>query len=367
MKNVTLFILLSLLIISCDNPTEINSSSSNTTKFFKTFPSNQNFIGDLMGEVFESLDGGYIFHYRNVIMKTNNLGEIEWEIPLLNDTNMIVNDSNGIYYYLTDSGIGRFYGSGVQITTPSTLFTGGDVITISENNELIIGYDTQQPNEGMKLTKFDNDGNMIWGKSYVFSGDTDIHLSSFKTTKDNGFVICGGFNNDSNENIWVFKIDSEGNEIFNKSFDFNGRSDSGRSIYSTIDGGFIFTGIGDDGVWVVKTSSSGVIEWEYYYYSEGGEDGGMSIIQTIDGNYVLTGYEIEVISGEVIFYLILIKIDKNGNELWIKRINNGIGISVNETTDNGLVILGIDFSSDIETGEESNNLWLIKTDENGNY
>ena len=179
-----------------------------------------------------------------------------------------------------------------------------------------------------------------------------------KQTIDGGYIIIGdkGY---SDEDFWLYKTDQNGNEEFSHLFDYNNnRSDLGRSINLTSDGGYIISGIGDDGMWIIKTYSSGNIEWEYYY-SDPGEDGINYVLETSDGGYISTGYSFS--NGQL--YLTILKLDNQGEILWDKTIENGIGKTVLETCDNGFIILGnrFDFST-----EDFSETWLIKTDSNGN-
>ncbi len=95
----------------------------------------------------------------------------------------------------------------------------------------------------------------------------------------------------------------------------------------------------------------------FYTYGENLDLKTYSLIQCSDGNFVFTGNTYE--NGNANVYLI--KTDENGNELWNKtysRSNRDAGCSVYETSDAGLIITGQTFSDNLD-------IYLIRTDANG--
>ena len=227
------------------------------------------------------------------------------------------------------------------------------------------GYSVQQTTDGgyiivgSNLIKTDSQGNEEWnstfGESYEDKG------FSVKQTIDGGYIITGLKYSNSNGDVWLIKTDLQGNEEWNKTFGGN-ENDWGRSVQQTEDGGYIITGRmgcwNNCDVWLIKTDSQGNEEWNKTFGGSSYEEGN-SVQQTMDGGYIITG-RIETMN------VWLIKTDSQGNEEWNKTFGDGfyldVGYSVQQTKDGGYIITGFTNSS----GNGDSDVWLIKTDSNGN-
>jgi hypothetical protein len=101
-----------------------------------------------------------------------------------------------------------------------------------------------------------------------------------------------------------------------------------------------------------------VFEWEKTF---GGSDNdyGNSVQQTVDGGYIVVGYTGTFGNGGNDVWLI--KIDSEGNEEWEKTFggsDDDWGSSVQQTVDDGYIILGVTDSTDCYLC--GNDIWLIK-------
>ncbi len=216
------------------------------------------------------------------------------------------------------------------------------------------------------LIKTDAEGKMLW--EHTFGGEDWDYGFSVQQTSDGGFILLGGTYSfgAGDSDFWLIKTDAEGKLLWEHTF--GGEDwDYGFSVQQTSDGGFVLLGetksfgAGDSDFWLIKTDAEGKMLWERTFGGRDG-DGGISVQQTSDGGFILLGGTESFGAGDGDFWLI--KTDAEGKLLWERTFGGSkwdYGISVQQTSDGGFILLGETKSFGAGDGD----FWLIKTDAEG--
>jgi hypothetical protein len=185
----------------------------------------------------------------------------------------------------------------------------------------------------MWLLKTDEYGDTMWTQIYTICS----HGICVQETKDNGYVIA--------TNYVLIKTDSLGDTLWTNSV-------GAASVRQTTDEGYIMATNHYADVWIIKTDSVGDTVWTKTY---GGadEDWCYDVEQTLDGGYIVVGetHSFATVPASNVW---LLKTDAQGDTLWTRVLEPGIGRSVQQTSDGGYIITG-----------RGAGLLLIKTDSLG--
>lgn len=292
----------------------------------------------------------------------------------------------------------NFGGSNDEVINSVIETTDGGLVyfgtTRSINGDIT---DKDQEENDFWLFKTDSSGNLLWSKTY--GGSNDDQGQKVVATQDGGLAIVGfsmSSDGDATQNAgiqdkWILKLDASGNILWEKSFGFSG-SDQAFSVIATSDNGLMMVGFlditasggeGNDfanatqhGVgefWAHKLDSNGNLVWRRYFGGTN-NDRAYDVIETPDNGYIIAGaaesedFDITNPKGSYDFWII--KVDNSGNLIWQKSYGGSeidIAYAITRTNDGNYVVVGDVRSTD---GDVSNNLgnadlWVIEINGNG--
>jgi len=318
--------------------------------------------------------------------------------------------SNGLSFW--DYWIGQLDSSGAVIWEKTLGSTGlenkPELIQFANGNCLVCGISGLGGISGDKSVNdigfndvwcvmLDSLHTKIWDK--VYGGTGSESNSNFDLLKDtNGSFICtvgtpsptSGSITDSSRggaDIWVIKIDSAGNKMWDKRFGGNSQ-DFSNMIIATNDNGYLIGGnttsqmgfevseppLGStfSDIWIVKTDSIGNKQWDKRF-GGAAQEYNVWVEQDFDGGYLVgcttlsdSGYSISEHAYGSSDYWIL-KIDSLGNKIWDKRFGgsgNNVFTSFTVLPDSSIVLMGHADSglSAVKTdpGHGGFDFWLIR-------
>lgn len=176
----------------------------------------------------------------------------------------------------------NFYGGSFTDTPFGAIKTNDNGFIIcasSDSNDFNISNNKGQYD--FWILKIDANGTLVWEKN--FGGSEIEEPRGICKTNDGNFMIVGDTrsnNNDvSNNNgaadLWLIKITSDGNLLWEKTF--GGSSfDAGRAIFPSQNGGFLiagnsrsenanFSNLGQNDGWILKIDDSGNHLWQQFF------------------------------------------------------------------------------------------------------
>jgi len=143
------------------------------------------------------------------------------------------------------------------------------------------------------IMKIDDEGNMIWQTHYGGDKFDGIYARDCFETNDGGYIF-GGFTYSygKNSDVWIVKIDDNGKMIWNKTYGGSridrlwgmDKASEGYLLCITKNYG---VNIPTADIWIVKIDENGDMLWNQTFGSKDIEDRGYYIQATMDGGYII--------------------------------------------------------------------------------
>ena len=304
-------------------------------------------------DVIETDDGGYLIcGYREyseeqcdiLIIKTDRNGNKEWE---------------KIYDY-------GFSEKGIKGTS-----SGGKYVILARIEKDTVGL------ENGVVIKIDEKGNKIWDK---IIGEDSVYnkVNDIIRAKDGAIMIIGAKKeyNKNNYDLWIVKIDENGNILWEKRYDKR-LDDKGKAIISSRDNNYLIaatTYFSRNSPWIIKMDEEGNFIWDRIIETDYLNWYPCSLVETERGEIIITGYKHDEWYDEendrwvVLDENLLFKMDEEGNIIWERKYDKNdptceygrFYSSVKSTEGNFFILTGY-----YPVYAAEYDIWVIKIDENG--
>jgi len=274
---------------------------------------------DRANSIVETTDLGYALSGGNWLLKVNSEGNVEWK--------KTYNDLENCRAIQTSDGGYAVIGNTI----------------INDNSYSVDSI----------LLKIDSNGNTLWTKTFSSNlpQRNDVYAEYIGQTSSGDYVITGSWH----ATFWFAKLGSNGNLIFNQTYDEIANVGAHfTSVSQTIDGGFVLSGYNIDSKevpwsgWIVKTDSQGAVQWIFHREEPANEllrgVEFMSVIQTTDGGYIAVGRPT------------IVKLKSNGVLEW--NMTGYSAFSVALTDNDGFIVAG----GQGDTTGPNQQLWVARFD-----
>ncbi len=306
---------------------------------------------DIPVSAVQTTDGGYAF--TGVTTSFGAEDKDLWLVKIDSDGNM--------EWQIIYGGTGIDYGRTIFQTADS-----GYIIAGSTNSFGAGGSD-------FWLVKTDASGNIEWDETYGGVGFESLY--HMDQTVDGGYILVGTIRQAvlfAKTNCYIVKTGSSGNMEWNKTIGGN-HNCGGSYIRQTSDGGYIITGatnifalgsivLGGGDMWLVKIDANGNTTWEKSFGKLLFEEAGWCVEPTIDGGYIIAGNNyglgtfLTKTPGMPYFSSAFVtKVDADGNNPNETKLGSGYNFWIEQTSDGGYITTG-----STGTLKKTGDLFLIK-------
>jgi hypothetical protein len=219
------------------------------------------------------------------------------------------------------------------------------IIETADSGAVVVGdYSVASGDDDLYIIRLDPNGDSLWTRRFGQIGENDGGQSIIELS-DNGFLAVGSGRNAGNTDLYMVKVNSDGDEQWTKHYG-GSNAETGYGVVELSDGGFIITGstssgsIGNSDLWLLRTDSDGDTLWTRKYDFHGGMDRGDAIVSATDGDFVIGGRTWNGTYAN----LLGLRVDSLGNQIWASEFGtpslSEFAESIAMTDDNGFVIGG---------------------------
>ncbi len=229
-------------------------------------------------------------------------------------------------------------------------------------------------NYDILILKIAANGSYLWNKTYG-AEEEDIGYEIINC-RLGGFALASTFTNTSvavtNSDFLITKLSPTAHVLWNHSYSGPNQDDisswvgdEGFSIAECSNDDLIAAGVtrgpfNDNDIWLMRLLPTGRRLWQQTYHKKDIDRcfSPHSVLQCQDGGFAVVGYTYNITDSNQVW---LIKVDSNGNELWNRTFGDTIGFqrpaALVECNDGGFGILATTKSF----GAGDSDIWLIRT------
>jgi hypothetical protein len=171
-----------------------------------------------IGEVHQTVDGGYIAIGDKCLLKTDQMGNELWRKTLEYDRGITMQETTNGEYVI--AGLKYLNNNTTDVYLIKCDVTGNVLWSRNFSNSSIFRVSALQTNDGgyiigvysktygISLIKTDNNGNELWHRTFANLGEGAAWALQ---TADSGYAIAAGGPGNGELDVWVIKTDTEGN------------------------------------------------------------------------------------------------------------------------------------------------------------
>ncbi|MBP8824522.1 MAG: PKD domain-containing protein [Flavobacteriales bacterium] len=225
------------------------------------------------------------------------------------------------YPFFTEDGL---YGNSIAVGPEGLVLAGYTIGSVTNSRDGVVLH-------------IGLDGTLI-SSTRIDAGGGSNALHYLSRTSD-GFIASGRGPGEGSYDMLLAKLDNEGNMLWSKTFGTSGW-DWGYEAKELSDGGYALIGYGDGlgtgfspSGYLVRTDALGNEMWARSISSGSGVDEAYTVVQGTNGDLYVGGRSLGFILGDVTAYIT--KISSTGDPIWTRKLEQGIEAYQLHPTANG--------------------------------